>query len=46
MKKLMMWMVSHTGHFVSAMALFTALASVSNTCIFDAYQPEVPEELK
>lgn len=32
--------------WMATMALFLAVESVQNTCLFMAYQPIVPEELK
>ena len=33
------------GGVVAVMALFVATASVSSTCFYTAYQPDVPEGL-
>ncbi len=42
-------MVNHTmvklGMLLASAAMFLALSSVSNTCMFMIYQPDVPEEL-
>lgn len=35
-----------TDMLLASAAMFLALSSVSNTCMFMIYQPDVPEELK
>lgn len=45
MKRIMNWVWKHAGHVVAALALVTATSSISTTCIFEAYQPETPDEL-
>lgn len=32
--------------WIASMAVLLAITSVQNTCLFMAYQPELPEELK
>lgn len=46
MKKLMNWLIVHSGQIVTALAIVAATASVGTTCIFESYQPEVPECLR
>lgn len=46
MKKLVSWMTMHCGHMIASLALLVATVSVGTTCIFNSYQPEVPESLR
>jgi len=45
MKKLY-WMGNKFAALIASLAVLVAVASVSSTCFFTAYQPDVPDELK
>ncbi len=46
MKKICNWFMLRCGHVIAALALVVATVSVGTTCLFDSYQPEVPESLR
>ncbi len=46
MKKLFHWFMVHSGRIAAALALLAATTSMSTTCIFDSYQPKLPECLR
>ena len=43
MKKFINWCIVHGGQIITALAIVAATASVGTTCLFESYQPEVPE---
>ena len=40
------WCIVHSGQIITALAIVAATASVGTTCLFESYQPEVPECLR
>ena len=40
------WCIVHSGQIMTALAIVAATASVGTTCLFESYQPEVPECLR
>ena len=40
------WCIVHGGQIITALAIVAATASVGTTCLFESYQPEVPECLR
>ena len=46
MKKFINWCIVHGGQIITALAIVAATASVGTTCLFESYQPEVPECLR
>ena len=46
MKKFINGCTVHGGQIITALAIAAATASVGNTCLFESYQPEVPECLR
>ena len=40
------WCIVHGGQIIAALAIVAATASVGTTCLFESYQPEVPECLR
>lgn len=46
MKKVIKWLVNSTGRIACISAMALAVASVSNTCTFVAYQPDVPSKFR
>lgn len=45
MVRSIMRLVFKLSNFVASIALLLAVTSVSNTCCFMSYQPDLPEEL-
>ena len=46
MKKILNWCMLHSGQIIATLAIVAATTSVGTTCIFDSYQPDVPECLR
>lgn len=46
MKKKINTILSKCTTLVASLALLVAASTVSSTCVFLAYQPDLPEELK
>ncbi len=46
MKKILNWCMLHSGQIIATLTIVAATTSVGTTCIFDSYQPDVPECLR
>lgn len=46
MKKFINWCIVHGSQIITALAIVAANTSVGTTCLFESYQPEVPESLR